>query len=107
MGRPIKKTKRAATGVSLKNPDILERLKARAAMSGLGYTDVVRRALDALDAADAMFDELGPKEQARRRALIAEVQRNVDARKAAFAARGEPWPASDHSDMYDEWGLPK
>jgi hypothetical protein len=107
MGRPIKKGKRARKGISLKSPDVLERLRARTATTSLGYTDVVRRALDALDAADAMFDELGPKEKARRRALIAEVQRNVDARKADFVARGEPWPASDHSDMYDEWGLPK
>jgi hypothetical protein len=109
MGRPIKKRRgdKPPKSINLKSPDVLERLRARTATTALGYTDVVRRALDALDAADAMFDELGPKEQARRRALISEVQRNVDARKAEFAARGEPWPASDHSDMYDEWGLPK
>lgn len=113
MGRPIKKGKRAPTGINLKSSDVLERLRARTAKTGLGYTDVVRRALDALDAADAPAapTDASPDANARRiaefEAMMAPTWEKVRKLKEEYAARGEPWPGDDHGDMYDEHGLPK
>jgi hypothetical protein len=110
MGRPIKKGKRRISGISLKSTDVLERLRARAATTGLGYTDVVRKALDALDAKEPPPART-PEEQARWRAdfeaMMAPTWEKVRKLKEEYAARGEPWPGDDHGDMYDEHGLPK
>jgi|GEM_PF-4155882 len=104
MGRPLKKRRggKPPKSINIKNADVLRLLQARSAATGLGYTEILKRALETPVAGARSAAEIAASD-----ATMQRIWRDVAKSKADFAKRGEPWPGSDHSYLYDEYGLPK
>ena len=78
-------------GVNIANPDIERLANELAAVTGEDVTSAVRSAL---------------QEKLERLSRVAEKRNKI---RAILDALPPPPPGvtSDHSDLYDEWGLPK
>lgn len=81
-------------GLNIKNPQVERLARALASETGETMTSAIRKALE---------ERL---ERLRRERDIAERRRRVDAILDSLPPP-PPGITSDHSDLYDEWGLPK
>ena len=88
-------------GLNIKNEEVVERVRKLAAARGLSLTEAVDHAV-AKDLANAT----GEKER-----MLTEKQARINARLARIRASVRPMAdgklASDTSDFYDDYGLPK
>jgi len=83
------------SGISIKNPEVVEKVQRLAAFLGTSYTQAISRA------ADQALAQQKPDE-ATRRARIADIEEAID--KVRNSGTGIRLFGED--DMYDEWGLP-
>lgn len=84
--------------LNIRSDEAFETAQRLARRQGKPVTEVVLHALRAYDAAFSADAELTPEQQAEYEAL-----RQI---ARAAAKRAKEGAASDHSDMYDEHGLP-